>query len=218
MPIFVGDHHFLDNLLEILVSCFDCPIHLWSIRGRVEVLNLPFGAQFVNQLPIKVLGVIGYQSCRQTVTTYQILFNKSLDYFLCYMGIRVGFYPLGEVVDGHQNESMPIARFGVDWPYNIQTPHIKRPRRDHIEQRCRRRIYLVAIYLTLIAFSHIVYIISLHGQPEVSSPCFAIVCPLACVAQIPSWTSFNACSISFPFKHLSRVSSDDLLYKISPSK
>jgi hypothetical protein len=60
MPILVGDHHFLDNLLEIFVGCFDCPIHLWSIRGRIEVFNLPFGAQFVNQLPIEILSIISY--------------------------------------------------------------------------------------------------------------------------------------------------------------
>jgi hypothetical protein len=101
MPILVGDHHFLDNLLEILVRCFDCPIHLWSIRGRIEVFNLPFVAQLVNQLPIEILSIINYQSCWQTITTDQILFNESLDYFLRYMGVRVGFYPFGEVVDGH---------------------------------------------------------------------------------------------------------------------
>ena len=97
------------------------------------MLNLPFGAQFVNQLPNEILDVVSYQSCWQTITTDQILFNKSLDYFLRYMDVKFGFYLFGEEVDGHQNKSMPIARFMVDWPYNIQTPHIKRPRRDHIK-------------------------------------------------------------------------------------
>ena len=98
MLILVGDHHFLDNLLEILVKCFDCPIHLWSIRGRIEVFNLPFVAQLVNQLPIEILSIINYQSCWQTITTNQILFNELLNHFLCHMCIRIGFYPFSEVV------------------------------------------------------------------------------------------------------------------------
>jgi arabinogalactan endo-1,4-beta-galactosidase len=32
------------------------------------------------------------------------LHNESLDYFLCYMGVRVNFYSFSEVVNAHQNK------------------------------------------------------------------------------------------------------------------
>jgi len=57
----------------------------------------------------------------------QVLLDESLNYFLCYIGIKISFYLFSEVVDGHQNESVSIACFGIDRPYEIQTSHIKRP-------------------------------------------------------------------------------------------
>jgi hypothetical protein len=35
------------------------------------------------------------------------------------MGVRVGFYLFSEVVNGHQNEFVPVGRFRIDWPYDI---------------------------------------------------------------------------------------------------
>jgi hypothetical protein len=68
--------------------------------------------------------------------TYQILLNEFLDYFLCYMGVRVYFYPFNKVGDDHRNEFMLVAHFKIDWLYDIQTLYIKRSRQGHIEQRC----------------------------------------------------------------------------------
>jgi hypothetical protein len=47
--------------------------------------------------------------------TYQILLNESLDYFMCYVGVRMGLYPFREVVDGHHNEYMHVTHFGIDY-------------------------------------------------------------------------------------------------------
>jgi len=33
---------------------------------------------------------------------------------MCYMGIRMGFYPFSEVVDVHQNEYVHVTHFGID--------------------------------------------------------------------------------------------------------
>jgi hypothetical protein len=63
---------------------------------------------------------------------------------------------------------MPIASFQIDWSYDIQPPHIKRSRQDHIEHHYRRCIYLITIYLTLMGFSNIVYTVLSNGQLEVS--------------------------------------------------
>jgi len=30
------------------------------------------------------------------------------------VGVRVGFYPFSEAVNGHQNEFVPVARFEID--------------------------------------------------------------------------------------------------------
>jgi hypothetical protein len=60
---------------------------------------------------------------------------------------------------------MPIVGLHIDWSYNIQSSYSKRPRRSHIEQLCC--IYPVSMYLTLVAFSNIVYTIPLYDQPIV---------------------------------------------------
>jgi hypothetical protein len=48
MSIFVVDHHFLNDLFEILINCLDRFIHFRFVRGRVEMFNHPFGAEFNN--------------------------------------------------------------------------------------------------------------------------------------------------------------------------
>jgi len=44
MPIFVSNHHFLNNLLYIFISSFYSVVHLRSVRGRIGMLDPPLGA------------------------------------------------------------------------------------------------------------------------------------------------------------------------------
>jgi len=67
---------FLDDLIEILISCLDNTIHLGSIRRRIWMLNFLFGTDFNNQFPIKILNVISYQFFWQAVMTNKILLNE----------------------------------------------------------------------------------------------------------------------------------------------
>lgn len=76
MPIFVGDYYFLDDLIEILISCLDNTIHLGSIRRRIRMLNFLLGTEFSNQFPIKILNIISYQFFWQAVMTNKILLNE----------------------------------------------------------------------------------------------------------------------------------------------
>jgi len=76
MPIFVGDYHFLDDLIKVLISCLDNTIHLGSIRRRIRMLNFLLGTEFSNQFPIKILNVISYQLYWQAVMTNKILLNE----------------------------------------------------------------------------------------------------------------------------------------------
>jgi hypothetical protein len=69
MSIFVGDHHLLDDLLEILISYLNNTIHLGFVRRRLGVYNRPLGAEFNNYFPIKVLSIISYQSYWQAIPT-----------------------------------------------------------------------------------------------------------------------------------------------------
>jgi hypothetical protein len=82
------------------------------------MLNLLFNVELNNQL---------------AMDTNHIFFNESFDYLLCHMCVRVDLYPFSKVVDGHQDEFMPIASLQINRSYNIQSPHIKRPRLGHIE-------------------------------------------------------------------------------------
>jgi hypothetical protein len=56
------------------------------------------------------LCIIGHYFFRRTISTNQVLFYKPLHYLLCYMGIQISFHPFCEVVNSHEDESMPIAR------------------------------------------------------------------------------------------------------------
>ena len=80
----------------------------------MKVLNLPLDVEFDNQLPIKILSIVTYQFCWQSVTINQILLNESIDHLLCHMYVRAGFYLFSEVVDGHQDKFMPVASLWVD--------------------------------------------------------------------------------------------------------
>jgi len=61
VPIFVGDYHLLDDILEIFIGCLNNTIHIRFVRRRIKVLNLSLSAKFSNQLFIEILSIISYQ-------------------------------------------------------------------------------------------------------------------------------------------------------------
>jgi len=69
MPVFIRDHHFLYNFLDILISSLDCPIHLWTIKGRIMILNFKSFTQFGHHLIVQIGGIISDYLARQPVPT-----------------------------------------------------------------------------------------------------------------------------------------------------
>ena len=58
ISIFVNDHHFLDDLFEILIGHLNNTIHLGYAGGRFKMLNLLFNVELNNQLPIEIPSVV----------------------------------------------------------------------------------------------------------------------------------------------------------------
>ncbi|KAE9603034.1 hypothetical protein Lalb_Chr12g0205981 [Lupinus albus] len=52
MPIFISHRHFLDYLLDVLISCFYCPVHLRPIWGRCAMFDFEFFTHFNHHLVI----------------------------------------------------------------------------------------------------------------------------------------------------------------------
>jgi hypothetical protein len=96
------------------------------------MLNLLLNVKLNNQFPIEIPSVVNDYSYWHAMATNHIFFNEPFDYLLCHMCVRVDLYPFSKVVDGRQDEFMPIASLQIN-RYNIQSPHIKRPRLGHIE-------------------------------------------------------------------------------------
>src|SRR3954469_12470234 len=170
VPISVGHYHLLHNLFNVLVGRFNSAIHLWTIRRRIVMLNLEGLTKLLHQLVIKIRSIISNDLLRNPITTYYVVLNKASNHLLGDIRIRCGFNPLGEVIDGNQNETMSIGSSRLNLSNHINAPHCERPRRSQNIQRHRRNVHFVSINLALVTNSDMVMTISFHSGPIVTSP------------------------------------------------
>src|SRR4051812_40538438 len=170
MPISVGHYHLLHNLLNVFVGRFNSAIHLWTIRRRVVVFDLEGLTKLLHHLVIEIRSIISNDLLRNPITTDYVVLNKASNHLLGDIRIRCGFNPLGEVIDGNQNETMSIRSSRLNLSNHINAPHCKRPRRSQDIQRHRRHVHFVSINLALVTNSDMVMTISFHSGPIVSSP------------------------------------------------
>src|ERR1043165_8905178 len=108
MPIFVSHCHLLYNLLDILVSGFYCAIHLRSIRRRVVMLDLELRAEFGDHFVVEIRAVICDNLFGSAIPTDKIMLDESSHNILGNRCERGCFYPLGEIVDCHKDETMSV--------------------------------------------------------------------------------------------------------------
>ena len=106
MPVLVGDCHLLYDLLDIFVSSFNCTIHLWSVGRSIVMLNLELLAQGGDHSIVKVCTVISDDPFGDTVPANKVLFDEAGNHILCDRCEGSCFDPLGEVVNGQQNEEV----------------------------------------------------------------------------------------------------------------
>src|SRR3954462_7445134 len=170
MPISVGHYHLLHNLLNVLVGCFDSAIHLWTVRRRIMMLDLEGLTKLLHHLVIEIRSIISNNLLRNPIATDYVVFDKASNHLFGDIRIRCGFNPLGEVIDGNQNEAMSIRNSRDNLSNHINAPHCKRPRRVQNIQRHRRHVHFVSIDLALVTNSDMVMTISFHSGPKITSP------------------------------------------------
>ena len=59
MPIAMGIVHLPDDPLDVFVCCLYCPVHLRSVDGRIEMVNLELIAEFLRQGTVEVFAIVG---------------------------------------------------------------------------------------------------------------------------------------------------------------
>src|SRR3954463_8049024 len=108
MPVFVSDDHFLDDLLNVLISSFDGAVHFWSVRRRVMMLNLEFLTQFFHHLVVQVRTIVSNDLAGNTISANNVILDKPHNHLSCNIGVRCCFDPFGEVINSYQDETMTV--------------------------------------------------------------------------------------------------------------
>ena len=96
------------------------------------------------------------------------------------MGIEVDFYQYSEEDNCHQDESMLVAFFWIDW--SVTSPHIEKSQGDNmLSKKSLRHINLVTIHLELVASSNMVDTIFFYCHLEITKSLYflLIICPFA---------------------------------------
>src|ERR1051325_9121677 len=115
MPILVSYCHLLYNLLNVLVGGFHCAIHLRPIRRRVVMFDLELRAEFSDHLVVEIRVVICDNPFGSAIPTDKVMFDESSHNILGNRCKRGCFYPLGEVIDYHEDETMSVGSGGLDF-------------------------------------------------------------------------------------------------------
>ena len=76
MPVFVGHHHLLHNLLYVFLSSFHCAIHFRSVKRRIVMLDFELSVKFHNYSIIEISYVVNDDSFRDTVTEDEVMFDE----------------------------------------------------------------------------------------------------------------------------------------------
>ena len=76
MPVFIGHHHFLHNILYILVGGLHCAIHLWSVWRRVVVFNFEPHAKFSDHGIVEVGTIVSDDPLRDAILTDEVMLDE----------------------------------------------------------------------------------------------------------------------------------------------
>src|ERR1044072_2781302 len=112
MPILVSHYHFLYYLLNILIGGFHCAIHLRPIWRRIVMLNLELRAEFDDHFVVEIRAVICDNTLRIAILINKIRLDKSSHNILGNRCKRGCFYPFGEIVNCHKEETMSVGSGG----------------------------------------------------------------------------------------------------------
>ena len=132
------------------------------------MLDLEIPAHFLHHFVIKIGAIVSNDLPRESVSTNKFLLYESDHHTLHDIGIRSRFYPFGEIIYRHENETMTVRSLGLDGPDVVYSPHGKRPRGRHDIQRMWRSIDIVCERLTFMEFAYMDASITFHGEPVIT--------------------------------------------------
>lgn len=125
MSILVCLHHFLNNLLYVLVCSLNNAIHLWTVWQGIKMFNFEVFAQLLHHLVIEVQTIISNDFVRNPIMVDDISFQTAGNHLFCYISKRCSFHPFGEVVYAYQNKPMSIRISWFNTSDHINAPHCK---------------------------------------------------------------------------------------------
>ena len=102
-----------------------------------------------------------------TVSTDQIVSNKSCHNVLGHSSKGSCLNLLRKVINYYQDETMPVGRNRYDLTNHIDAPHCKRPRNC---QNIQRYMHLISIDLELVTGPRMLIRIDFHSGPIISCP------------------------------------------------
>src|ERR1051325_11226403 len=114
MPNFLSHCHFLYNLLNVLVGGFHSAIHLRPIRRRIMMLDLELRAEFGDHFVVEIRAVFCDNPFKSAIPTDKIVFDESSHNVPGNRCERGCFYPLGEIINCHKDETMSVGMCGLN--------------------------------------------------------------------------------------------------------
>ena len=167
MPTSMLVNHFSQNIFDILIGRLCSSVHLGMISGWVSVSNLKLLTCISDQVTIEIWTIVGNNGFWYSKPAYQIVANKINYSFLGYRLLWSRFHPLGEVINGNQNESVSIRSGWLYQPKDIHAPSYKWSRWTHSIELVRWHSDQISVHLTFMTFLHKLATIILHGHPEI---------------------------------------------------
>ena len=110
------------------------------------------------------------QLMRDSIATGNVWSDETSNSIWCQSRIWGGLHPLGEVINGDQDELMTTGRFQWNLPDDVNTPYRKWSWWSQCMQLGRRHVNEISMYLTLGTSLDKLAAIRLQDQPEVASP------------------------------------------------
>ena len=92
------------------------------------MLNFELFAQSGDHSVVQVCTIIRNDSVRNTVPANEVLLDEASNHILCNGGEGSCFDPLGQVINGHQDETVSIGYSRLDLSNHVDSPHCEWPR------------------------------------------------------------------------------------------
>ena len=113
MPIFVCHCHLLHNLFDVLISCFNGPIHLRPVGRRVVMLYLELLAELSDHLVVDIGTTVRNDPLGYTISTDQIVSDKPRHDVLGYCSKGSCLNPLRKIINGYKMKRCPLDAVGL---------------------------------------------------------------------------------------------------------